>query len=181
MPLTSPVATRAPLGGERAFAERDAEPPPPEPPETPSASQAAAEAVIARLENILSEPEPAPGSAAAPDAQPAETPASASVGVANSSSPASSGVVVDPAVVLSIMPKRPRKSVPPLLLAGLGVIGVALFIVAALWGFQPAFAQALGVPAPWPGLVVGGMGLICFSIAVYFLLDRLGLPPERRR
>jgi lysozyme len=180
MPMTSPVATRAPLGGERAFAERDAEPPAAEPPESPSASQAAAEAVIARLETILAEPDATPEPAATSGGQSAETPASASVARGDSPAAATAGDV-DPAVVLSIMPARPRKGAHPLLLVGLGLIGVGLFVAAALWGFAPEGAQALGLPAPWTGLALGGAGLICFLIAIYFLLDRLGRPPERRR
>ena len=78
------------------------------------------------------------------------------------------------------MPERPRKGVHPLLLVALGVIGVGLFLVAALWGFAPMGALALGLPAQWAALGVGGAGLVCLSVAVYFLLSRLGLPPEAR-
>jgi hypothetical protein len=38
----------------------------------------------------------------------------------------------------------------------------------------------LGFAPRTAGLAVGVAGIICFSIAAYFMLDRLGLPRDRR-
>jgi len=38
----------------------------------------------------------------------------------------------------------------------------------------------LGVAPRTAGLALGFVGIVCFSIAAYFMLDRLGLPRDRR-
>ena len=62
----------------------------------------------------------------------------------------------------------------------LGVIGVGLLALAAIWGFQPRTEHVFGVAPRTAGLALGFVGIVCFSVAAYFMLDRLGLPRERR-
>ena len=62
----------------------------------------------------------------------------------------------------------------------LGAIGVGLLALAAIFGFHPRSEQVLGVAPRTAGLTVGIFGIACFSVAAYFLLDRLGLPRDRR-
>jgi lysozyme len=166
LPLQSPVATRTSMGGDRAFAEREPEWPF-EPPEGPSASEAAAEAVIDRLESLLSD---ADASAPASAARVAEPEASADA--------APPGPAANPTTAAAPSAARRRRAHPLTLLA-LGVVGVVLFMLAALWLVTPPAAAVAGLPAPAAGLVTGGVGALCFASAAYFLLERLGLPRER--
>jgi drug/metabolite transporter (DMT)-like permease len=62
----------------------------------------------------------------------------------------------------------------------LAAIGVGLLALAAIWGFQPRSAEVFGVAPRIAGLLCGILGVVCFSIAAYFVLDRLGLPRDRR-
>ena len=62
----------------------------------------------------------------------------------------------------------------------IGAAGVGLLALAAYWGFQPRSDHVLGLASRTAGLVVGFAGIVCFSIAAYFMLDRLGLPRDRR-
>ena len=38
----------------------------------------------------------------------------------------------------------------------------------------------LGFAPRTVGLAIGFVGIVCFSVAAYFMLDRLGLPRDRR-
>ncbi|MBV9997162.1 MAG: lysozyme [Caulobacteraceae bacterium] len=164
MPLQTPVATRTLLAGERAAAERAPEPSQ-EDEAPPSASEAAAAAVIERLEAILADSQPNLA-----EGRPAEAPAQASAEETPFDEPREPPIYARP-------PKRRRPN--PMLLLGLGALGVGLFALGAIWGFAPAGSLVLGAPAASAGLAVAGAGVVCFSVAVYFLLERLGLPAER--
>jgi hypothetical protein len=61
-----------------------------------------------------------------------------------------------------------------------GAIGVGLLALAAIFGFQPRGVDVLGLAPRTAGLAVGLLGIGCFSVAAYYLLDRLGLPRDRR-
>ena len=172
IPLTTPVTTHTSMEGERAVAERapdrttaTAEP--------PSASEAAAAAVIARLEAIVTDAiEPAPK---APEPEPKAIPA---MPHAHESTPRAE---LPPITFLSTpKPRRTVGWVRPFLYFILGALGVGLLALAAVWGFQPASEQVLGVSPRTAGLSFGGLGIVCVSLAAYFLLERLGLPGDRR-
>ena len=192
IPLTSPVAARTATSGDRVYAERTPEEPAPIRTVTPSASEAAAAKVIERLEGILSDPTVAPAVAESPLAEPATEP-----------------LFIDPTFTEPLEPPAPkpetaetppmrevRNNLPPITflevktarkrwtgafsLLVLGAAGVALLALAAYWGFQPRSEHVLGLAPRTAGLVVGVAGIVCFSIAAYFMLDRLGLPRDRR-
>jgi hypothetical protein len=52
-------------------------------------------------------------------------------------------------------------------------------VLAAIWGFQPNPVRVLGVSPRTASLTLGFGGLISFSIAVYLMLERLGMPRDR--
>ena len=74
IPLSTPVAAQTSMSGDRVYAERAPEGPAPKTPDTPSASEAAASAVIERLESILSDPTVAPAVAETPLVEPVTEP-----------------------------------------------------------------------------------------------------------
>jgi lysozyme len=182
IPLTTPVAAQTSMSGDRVYAERAPEHPAPKTPDTPSASEAAASAVIERLESILSDPTVAPAVAETPLVEPTPEP---------SEPPASRPETVEtppmrearnnlpPITFLEVKAAR-RRWTGPFAVLILGAIGVALLALAAIYGFQPRGEQVLGIAPRTVGLVLGLVGIVCFSIAAYFMLDRLGLPRERR-
>jgi lysozyme len=172
LPLHTPIATRTPMAGERAFAER-APTPTFEPPETPSASAAAAAAVIERLEAILTDTDtPA-------DAKPAEPVAEPTATEKPAAKPAETPFVMPFTPVVGIKPQRRRRPLNPLVFLVLAAAGVGLCLLAALWGFQLGAAQVFGVPAQTAGLTAGVLGVGCLAVAIYFLLERLGVPRDR--
>jgi lysozyme len=171
IPLTMPVEAHTDLNGERAHAERA---PPPRPPsrDEASASEAAAQAVIDRLQSILDEPAATSDGppAAHAEAQTESAPQSAATGPAEAAFFVPTGLTVGP-------PRR--RWVAPLGVLALGAVGIVLLALAALWGFQPTAVEVLGVSPRTAGLTMGFGGLVCFSIAVYFMLERLGMPRDR--
>lgn len=171
IPLTTPVEAHTDLNGERAHAERA---PPPRPPsrDEASASEAAAQAVIDRLQSILDGPSAATDAAppAQPDAQAEAPPASANPGPAEASPFVPTGLTVGP-------PRR--RWAAPIGMLVLGAVGVGLLVLAAIWGFQPNPVRVLGVSPRTASLTLGFGGLISFSIAVYLMLERLGMPRDR--
>jgi lysozyme len=186
IPLGSPVAARAAMAGDRVYAERTPEGvAPTPPPEEPSASEAAAAAVIQRLESILSDPSETPAGAEAPHETARADPVSAPFEPAKP----------DTGEAL-LLTREARNELPPITflqaktarrswLSGfawviIGAIGVALLALAAILGFQPRGVDVLGLSPRTAGLAVGIFGIACFSVAAYFLLDRLGLPRDRR-
>ena len=173
LPLHTPIATRTPMAGERAFAER-APTPTFEPPETPSASAAAAAAVIERLEAILTDTD-----TPAAEAKPAEPVAEPTSTEKPAAKPAEAPFVMPFTPVVGIKPQRRRRRLSPLAFLLLAAVGVGLCLLAALWGFQPGAAQVLGVAAPTAGLTAGVLGVGCLAVAIYFLLERLGVPRDR--
>jgi len=182
IPLTTPVAAQTAMSGDRVYAERAPEGPAPKTPDTPSASEAAASAVIERLESILSDPTVAPAVAETPLVEPAteptEPPASKpETGETPSMREARSNL--PPITFLEVKATR-RRWMGPFVVLILGALGVGLLALAAIWGFQPRSEQVLGVAPRTAGLALGFVGIVCFSIAAYFMLDRLGLPRERR-
>jgi lysozyme len=180
IPLTSPVATRTAMSGDRVTTERVPDAPPILAPEEPTASQAAAQAVIERLEALINEPPLPPAEPEAapavpePQAKPAETEAPAAT--AENTSPKASSAL-PPITFMGV--KSRRSFTRALLLSALGVIGIGLITLAAVWGFQPESEQVMGVSPHDAGLAIGFIGVVCFSIAAYFMLERLGRPSDR--
>ena len=160
LPLQTPIAARASMAGERVSAER-APASPFEPPQPPSAAAAAAEAVFERLEALLVEAPPAAGAAAT--AEPADADAAG----------AKDELLLQRQAGAS-GPGRPI--VRSLVLLALGAAGIGLFILASVWLFAAPDTRVVGLPAQPAGLGVGALGVVVFAIAVYFLLERLGLP-----
>jgi len=206
IPLTSPVAARAAMDGDRAFAERTPQPPAAPVVPTPAASEVAATAVIERLSAILAEPaaapvvEPEAGVVAPsePEAQlePAPTPepeppppepiveappAPPSPSIAETLAAASPKLTPPPSIPsITFMSARTRRRwLGGLGILALGVLGVGLLALAAIWGFQSESEQVLGVSPHTAGLTIGLIGIVCFGIAAYVMLDRLGTPRDR--
>jgi lysozyme len=189
IPLSSPVEARAATEGDRVFAERAPAPPTPPVAET-TASGAAAKAVIERLESLLAEPAapppppPSPFTAARPEPEPqADPPPPAAAGpdpVQPAPKPQATRSVFPQITLTSVTPARRRRWYMPLGVLALGVIGVGLLALAAIWGVQSEAEQVLGVSPHTAGLTTGLIGVICLGIAAYLVLDRLGQPRERR-
>lgn len=174
IPLTTPVETSTDLNGERAYAERAPPPPAPPKPDESSASEAAAQAVIDRLESLLNDPA-APAPADPPQPQPAAEETSAAPAPA-AAGPAEAAVFVPTG--LTVGPPR-RRWLAPLGILLLAVLGVALLALAAIWGFQPDSQQVLGGSPRIAGVVIGLAGAAAIGVAAYFMLERLGMPRER--
>jgi lysozyme len=175
IPLTSPVATRAEMSGERAFAERELEPQALTP-EPPTASETAAAAVIERLEALMAEP-----------AAPAATVAAESVeAVAETPAPepapprAQSPVERLPNINFETARPAPRSLMRSLGLLLLGFLGIGLLALGVTLHFESEYDEVLGVSPRTLGLVSAIAGIVCFSIAAYLMLERLGLPRTRR-
>jgi lysozyme len=194
IPLTSPVAARTATAGDRIYAERAPPSAAPRPPAAPSASEAAASAVIERLEAILSDPaaagstltEPtvAPAVAETPLVEPLTEPLEPPAPKPEAPEPLSMREArhnLPPITFLEVKTsRRPRwaTSFGVLLLAA---VGAGLLALAALWGFQPRGGHdVLGFAPRTAGIAAGLVGIACFSVAAYFFLDRLGLPRDRR-
>jgi len=191
IPLTSPVVARTATEGDRVFAERASTAPTPPVAES-SASADAANAVIERLEALLAEPvaapppppqpTPPPVTNAEPErrAEPPPVVAIAEPEPAQPMPPPKAARAVFPQITLtSVKPVR-RRWYTPLGVLALGVIGVGLLALAAMWGVQSDSEQVLGVSPHTAGITVGLIGVICLGIAAYMVLDRLGQPRERR-
>jgi len=191
IPLTSPVMARAATDGDRAYAERAPEPAAlsAEPADYTATEAAAAEA-IARLEALLAEPPAVPP---VPEVEPiAETVGSPApeaaepltLATAEPPKRAAAKATADQRLRLAQIRmttvKPPRRWLGALGIVLLGLLGVALLALAAIWGFQADSEQVLGVSPRTAGLTIGLFGVICFGFAAYFILDRLGLPRERR-
>ena len=179
IPLTTPVEAHTTLDGARAHAERA---PPPAPPADiePSASEAAAQAAIDRLQSLLNEPaNGAPSAHADAPNTGAQVSTSATQSAnqgANSQGVAEAALFVPTGLTVG----RPRRRwLAPFGMLLLGALGVALLALAAVWGFQPDAEQVLGVSPRTAGLTIGLIGVVCFGIAAYFMLERLGAPRER--
>jgi lysozyme len=174
IPLTSPVATRAEMSGERAYAERELEPQALTP-ESPSASETAAAAVIERLEALMAEP------AAATAEVPPRTPGT---DARESPAPATSGVqsAVDRLPKIDFEVARPPQRGLTLTfgLLLLGFLGIGLVALGVTLHFESEYDQILGVSPRTAGLVSAVAGIVCFSIAAYLMLERLGLPRARK-
>ena len=68
----------------------------------------------------------------------------------------------------------------PVLIVALGLVGVGLLALAAIWGFQPASDHILGLSPRKAGLGVGAAGIAVVGLAVYLMLERLALPRTPR-
>ena len=167
IPLTTPVETRTVLDGGRAHAER-APPTPPPVREDPSASEAAARAAIQRLEALLDEPSSAPAAATAN-------------GSGGRADPGPSPSLEPPVFVPSgITVGRPQyRWLAPLGMLLLAASGVAMLVLASIWGFRPEADEVLGVAPRTAALTVGMIGALTIGFSAYFMLERLGLPRER--
>jgi len=182
IPLTSPVAARTATAGDRIYAERTPEDAAPVLPDEPTASEAAAAAVIERLESILSEPTVAPAVAETPLVDPVSAPFDLPSGKhepTETPSPRETRHELPPITFLEVKTGR-RSWMGAFTLVILGAIGVGLLALAAILGFQPRGVDVLGLAPRTAGLAVGLVGIACFSVAAYFLLERLGLPRDRR-
>ena len=184
IPLTSPVATRTATSGDRLYTERTPQSPVPAPPEEPSASEAAAAAVIERLESILSEPTVAPAIAETPLADSAHEPLeplASKPETAETPPMREARHNLPPITFLEVKTsRRPSRWLRGFGLFILGAVGVGLLALAAIWGFEPRNALVFGFAPRLAGLTVGILGIVSFSVAAYFFLDRLGLPRDRR-
>lgn len=181
IPLTSPVATRNATSGDRLYTERTPQGPRPSPPDEPTASEAAAAAVIERLELILSEPTIAPAIAETPlaSAEPLE-PLALKPETAETPPMREARHDLPPITFLEVKTGRRPSWTRAFGLVILGAVGVGLLALAAIWGFQPRSTEVFGLAPRIAGLSVGILGIVCFSVAAYFFLDRLGLPRDRR-
>ena len=181
IPLTSPVATRNATSGDRLYTERTPQGPRPSPPDEPTASEAAAAAVIERLESILSEPTIAPAIAETPlaSAEPLE-PLALKPETAETPPMREARHDLPPITFLEVKTGRRPSWMRAFGLVILGAVGVGLLALAAIWGFQPRSTEVFGLAPRIAGLSVGILGIVCFSVAAYFFLDRLGLPRDRR-
>jgi lysozyme len=177
MPSQTPMNVTGSLQGDRAQAELwESESVGKEKPEEAESARAAA-SVSARLEAIL--PDGAEGPWEETAAFPAEEPAPGIAGQATRQE--LGGVVAKPAedsrrgtAPLVTQLRAAGKNGGPVPLFLLGLAGVGLFIVAVSFGFRspvpgtPPFAGGLF------GWVFGAAGIVCFALAAYFLLIRLG-------
>ena len=193
IPLTSPVAARTATDGDRVFAERapDASSPHQTPVSETTASADAADAVIERLASILAEPPATPPPApepppppAAPASEPPESPTIAAVEPETmqptpTPTPQPARPVFPQITLTSVKPVR-RRWYTPIGVLALGVVGVGLLALAAIWGVQSNSEQVLGVSPHTAGVTTGLIGVICLGIAAYVILDRLGRPRDRR-
>jgi lysozyme len=195
IPLSSPVVARTATEGDRVFAERapDAAAPHQSPESVvseTSASADAAEAVIERLASILAEPpaaplrepEPPPPAASAPEPAPQSPPIAAEpepMQPTPTPPPQPVRPVFPQITLTSVKPVR-RRWYTPIGVLALGVIGVGLLALAAIWGVQSNSEQVLGVSPHTAGVTTGLIGVICLGIAAYVILDRLGRPRDRR-
>jgi lysozyme len=180
VPLTTPIETRADLTGERAVAERADAPPPPAPAEAPSASATAAEAVIARLEALVAEPATAPPEIkpAEPTLEPAPIKPEPEVAVASTESR------VKPVERLPNISFETAKPARRGLLGSLGLlflllVGVGLLALGVTFHLQSEYDRILGVAPHTAALGAAIAGVICFFVATYFILARIGLPRDR--
>jgi lysozyme len=183
IPLTTPVETRAAMNGDRAFAERKPDRPVALSPE-PSASEAAAAAVIERLESIFAEPEPAETKPAASKVTPltGEAPEPLTMKPETPEMPPLRDSLhsnLPPITFLEVSAPR-RRWVGPLIYVVLGIIGFGLLALAGIWGVRPRADLVLGFTPKIAALSVGIAGFVCASVSVYFLLERIGLPKDRR-
>jgi sterol desaturase/sphingolipid hydroxylase (fatty acid hydroxylase superfamily) len=87
---------------------------------------------------------------------------------------------VFPQITLTTVKPVRRRWYTPVGVLALGVIGVGLLALAAIWGVQSNSEQVLGVSPHTAGITTGLIGVICLGIAAYMILDRLGQPRERR-
>jgi lysozyme len=185
IPLTTPVEAHTALDGQRAHAERAPSPAPPSDHE-PSASEAAAQAAIDRLQSLLAEPAPGAGATVEPRTEPAmenhgagaqsTNAQSANAQAANSQSAAEAAPFIPTGLTVG---KPRRRWLAPFVMLLLGALGVALLALAAVWGFQPEADQVLGVSPHTASITVGSVGVVLLGVALYFMLERLGMPRER--
>lgn len=179
MPSQTPMNVTGSLHGDRAQAELWESGPVSneKPEEAGSASEVATASVSARLEAILPVAEEVPWEETA--AFPSEESAPGLGEEAVREELQGAGGRPDkgsrrPGPALVIQPLAVAKNGGPVPLFLLGLAGVGLFIIAVSFGFRspvpgtPPFAGGLF------GWVFGAAGIVCFALAAYFLLIRLG-------
>jgi len=166
MPLQTPIVTRSPMAGDRAFVERAPERPF-DAPEEPSASQAAADAVIERLQSLM------------PDAEGALTTATLDPAEAEAA-PAPAAEPTD-ALAFDTGEIQRRAGPRTFILFGLAIVGIGLLGVAFFWLTHHEIIAIAGLPTIVAALASGGLGVITFALAAYLALERLGLPQDSPR
>jgi lysozyme len=180
IPLSSPVATRAELSGDRAYAERQPELPLPTPPDEPTASETAAAAVIERLEALMAEPS---GRAPEPESAPGPALAELEPELRLTPEPMPTEPLktrdLFPDVVFEMPKPRSRGIASTLGLMFLGLLGIGLVGLGVLFHIQSDYDRILGVSPHAAAIVTAVLGILCFSAAAYMILHRLGLPHDR--
>jgi lysozyme len=178
IPLTSPVATRAEMAGERAYAEREPEPLASPAPEPPSASETAAAAVIERLEALMAAPA-GPAETAAEPAAPAQ-PAPVPPPPEPPTPRAQPAVERLPPINFETVRPAQRSLLLTLGAPALALLGIGLLALGVWLHFETEYDRLLGATPHAAGLLAAVCGILCFSIAAYMILERLGLPGSRR-
>jgi lysozyme len=132
--------------------------------EAASSSAWAAEAVSARLQDLL----PDENGAGETDPFPADPPPDTAAAVEpDAAAPARASVR---SIFDETRDDSEQGSAWPLVI--LGVIGLALFVGGLAWAFVSRPAAGLG-GSPIVGFALGFLGIVCVGNAVYFLLERL--------
>ncbi len=175
IPLTTPVATRADLSGDRAVAEREPTPAPEQAPEAPSASQTAAAAVIERLEALMAD-EPA-ATVLPTRAAPEPSVQTAAPSSAHAIPPITDGF---PAIEVMRPSRRRGGAAGAFAILGLLFGGIGLSVLGLVLTFQSQYDRVMGLTPRTAGLLSAIGAVVCFAIAIYVILERLGLPRERR-
>lgn len=188
VPAETPVALRERADGDRILVARDEtpapRPAPPEPDEDASPVAAAAAAAVAKLKTILPDVEPEPAASqtltAANESEPA--PAPADDGGASEQPSAPLAVRTVPGRPLDAVAKpapaaRTATTAPLLLLAAVGLV---LFGWALFWAFGAEPTEDGGIFSPLAiSWVIGVIGIGCFGVAAYLMLERLGGEDDR--
>ncbi|WP_374570968.1 lysozyme [Phenylobacterium sp.] len=185
VPSQAPVALREAAEGERIVLTRDETPAPrPAPPdetEEESPVVAAAAALTQRLQAILPDIEPKPAAEAEPEpeapsaesakpetAEPVGETAAAPLRMVPRSEPQPAAPAATPA----------RVATPPLLL--LAAVGLMLFGWALYWAFSAQPTEDGGILSPLAiSWFIGVIGIGCFGVAAYLMLERLGGEDDR--
>jgi hypothetical protein len=80
--------------------------------------------------------------------------------------------------IVSELPRR-RGFTGAFAILALGFAGVGLMALGVVLHFQNQYDQVLGLSPHTAALISGIVGLVAFTIAVYLVLERLGVPRDR--
>jgi len=192
VPDQTPVALREALSGDRLALARDLPPEPrPSPPEREEDAgpvAAAAAATVARLQSILPEAAISPAPTVTAEAGDDDEAASdAEQTAAPLASPAADAAA---APVVRTVPGRPLETAQPFApptrnattapLILLAVVGLVFFGWALFWAFSAEPGKGGGLLNPLAvSWLVGVVGIGCFGVAAYLMLERLGGDDDR--